>query len=94
MRDEIYLKAVDFNCLNCEKQFDDCEKTLDCCCKSCFKDGETNLLKTLGNKELDFLVDGKQQILYKPGETIINKIQVQPTLFVFVTAWLKFMWKG
>ena len=73
MRDVIHLKAVDFNCINCEKQFDDCEKTLDCCCKNCFRVGENNILKSLDYKELDFLVDGKQQILYKPGETIIKQ---------------------
>ncbi len=67
------LKAVNYNCLSCAKQHDDCEKTLDCCCKNCFKDGETNLLKSLNNNELDFLVDGKQQIIYKPGETIIKQ---------------------
>jgi CRP-like cAMP-binding protein len=27
----------------------------------------------LENNELDFLVDGKQQIIYKPGETIIKQ---------------------
>lgn len=60
-------------CLNCDKQSDDCKKSLNCCCKNCFKDEETNLLSSLGNIELDFLVDGKQQIQYKPGETIIKQ---------------------
>lgn len=73
MRDDITLKEVDFNCLKCDKQFDDCEKTLNCCCKNCFNDGQTNLLKSLAYKDLDFLVDGKQQISYKPGETIIKQ---------------------
>ncbi|RIH66153.1 Crp/Fnr family transcriptional regulator [Mariniphaga sediminis] len=73
MADDIHLKGVDFNCLHCEKQHNDCEKTLDCCCKNCFNDGSTNLLKSLDYKELDFLVDGKQQIIYKPGETIIKQ---------------------
>jgi CRP/FNR family transcriptional regulator, polysaccharide utilization system transcription regulator len=73
MRDEIILKAVDFNCLDCDKQFDDCEKSLNCCCKNCFREGDTNILKSLDYKELDFLVDGKQQIIYKPGENIIKQ---------------------
>jgi CRP/FNR family transcriptional regulator, polysaccharide utilization system transcription regulator len=67
------LKEADFECINCYKHSDDCEKSLDCCCKNCFKNEETNLLKTLEHKELDFLVDGKQQIRYKPGETIIKQ---------------------
>ena len=73
MKDEFILKAIDFNCMNCKKQFDNCEKTLDCCCKNCFTDGETNLLKTLESIELDFLIEGKKQIIYKPGETIIKQ---------------------
>lgn len=72
MREEIILKA-DRNCVGCAKQHDDCEKTLDCCCKNCFKDGEVNLLKSLELDELEFLVEGKQQIVYKPGETIIKQ---------------------
>jgi CRP/FNR family transcriptional regulator, polysaccharide utilization system transcription regulator len=73
MRDDNHLKATNHNCLACVRQLDDCEKTLDCCCKNCFKDGNTNLLKTLESSELDFLVDGKQQIIFKPGETIIKQ---------------------
>lgn len=73
MRDDIHLKAVDFNCVNCEKQIKDCKKTLDCCCKTCFSDGSTNLLNSLDFKELDFLLEGKQQIFYKPGESIIKQ---------------------
>lgn len=72
MREEINLKA-ELNCVGCVKQHDDCEKTLDCCCKNCFKDGEVNLLKSLEHSELDFLVEGKQQIIYKPGENIIKQ---------------------
>jgi CRP/FNR family transcriptional regulator, polysaccharide utilization system transcription regulator len=73
MRDDNHLKTMNHNCLACVKQMDDCEKSLDCCCKNCFKDGSTNLLKTLEYNELDFLVDGKQQIIFKPGETIIKQ---------------------
>lgn len=67
------LKESHFDCVNCAKQSDDCEKTLNCCCKTCFKSDDTNLLKTLENQELEFLVDGKQQIRYNPGETIIKQ---------------------
>ncbi len=73
MKNEMHFKSMDPNCLSCSKHLDDCEKTLDCCCKNCFKDGDTNILKSLENHELDFLVDGKQQIIYKPGETIIKQ---------------------
>ncbi len=72
MREETHLKN-DIVCTGCIKQHDDCEKTLDCCCKNCFKDGEVNLLKSLEISELDYLVEGKQQIIYKPGETIIKQ---------------------
>ncbi len=72
MREEIHQKS-DLECVGCVKLHDDCEKTLDCCCKNCFKDGEINLLKSLEQNELEFLVEGKQQIIYKPGETIIKQ---------------------
>ncbi len=68
----MHLKSEE-KCIGCIKQYDDCEKTLDCCCKNCFKTGELNLLKSLETNELDFLVEGKQQIIYKPGETIIKQ---------------------
>ncbi len=67
------LKEDDFDCFRCGMHDDSCEKSLNCCCKNCFKSGDTNLLTTLENKELNFLVDGKQQIRYKPGETIIKQ---------------------
>ncbi len=72
MREELNVKA-DLKCVGCVKLHDDCEKTLDCCCKNCFKDGELNLLKSLENSELESLVEGKQQIIYKPGENIIKQ---------------------
>jgi CRP/FNR family transcriptional regulator, polysaccharide utilization system transcription regulator len=67
------LKEAHFDCINCAKHSEDCEKTMDCCCKTCFRSDDTNLLKTLEHQELDFLVEGKQQIRYKPGETIIKQ---------------------
>jgi CRP/FNR family transcriptional regulator, polysaccharide utilization system transcription regulator len=67
------LKEADFECVKCEKLSVDCEKTQDCCCKTCFRSDDTNLLKTLEHQELEYLVDGKQQIRYNPGETIIKQ---------------------
>lgn len=61
------------DCVDCNKNDDDCVKTGNCCCKNCFKTDDANLLNALSNKELEFLVDGKQQINYKPGETIIKQ---------------------
>ena len=60
-------------CSDCNKMKDDCIENNNCCCKNCFRDDDFNLLKSLTVKELDFLVDGKQQINYKPGETIIKQ---------------------
>ena len=73
MKEETVLKEADFECVKCEKLSVDCEKTQSCCCKTCFKSDDTNLLKTLEHQELDFLVNGKQQITYNPGETIIKQ---------------------
>jgi len=61
------------DCVECNKQEDDCVNTGNCCCKNCFKSDDVNLLTSLSNRELEFLVDGKQQIKYKPGETIIKQ---------------------
>lgn len=73
MQNESVNLKYDEECMNCHKQSHDCTKTADCCCKSCFKDDDTNLLQSLKNEQLEFLVDGKQQINYKPGETIIKQ---------------------
>jgi CRP/FNR family transcriptional regulator len=61
------------DCAACNKQEDECLETGNCCCKNCFKTDEDNLLSSLTMDELDFLIDGKQQINYKPGETIIKQ---------------------
>lgn len=60
-------------CVGCKKLEDDCLKTGNCCCKNCFKSDDDNLLSSLMENELEFLMDGKQQINYKPGETIIKQ---------------------
>jgi len=52
---------------------DDCGKQLQCCNKNCFTSDEMNIFKNLTETELDFLVNGKQQIKYKTGETIIKQ---------------------
>lgn len=60
-------------CVNCVKEKDECGKHLDCCCKNCFRLEDSYIFKHLTNIELDYLVEGKQQIQYKPGETIIKQ---------------------
>lgn len=50
-----------------------CEKRVQCCCKDCFVEDQNNIFKSLLDQELDLLVDGKQQIVYYPGETIIKQ---------------------
>lgn len=60
------VKILKNNCNNCSN-------TQNCCCKGCFDDEGSSIFKSLSDVELDFLVDGKQQIHYKPGETIIKQ---------------------
>lgn len=59
-------KVIDEICLNCEKLKDNC-------CKSCFREQEHNIFESLEIKELEFLMDQKQQIRYNPGETIVKQ---------------------
>lgn len=51
----------------------DCSKKQNCCNTSCFQDDEANLFRHLNDVELDYLVEKKQQIKYKTGETIIKQ---------------------
>ncbi len=51
----------------------DCDRKQNCCNSSCFRDDEDNIFKHLTDEELDYLVDKKQQIRYKTGETIIKQ---------------------
>lgn len=51
----------------------DCDRKQNCCNASCFRDDEENIFKHLTDEELDYLVDKKQQIRYKTGETIIKQ---------------------
>lgn len=50
-----------------------CLNTKECCCKNCFKDEEFKIFESLTKEELDYLIDQKQQIQYKQGETIIKQ---------------------
>lgn len=59
-------KEVNLDCKNCDK-------LINCCCKSCFNDHEHNIFNSLLDKELDFLIDEKKQIHYSPGETIVKQ---------------------
>lgn len=72
-KEEKVSEELKNECINCKNQEDDCVEHGNCCCKNCFTSDDTNVLKSLTLKELDFLIDGKQQINYKPGETIIKQ---------------------
>lgn len=50
-----------------------CGKEKNCCSKNCFIENESNIFRQLTAEELDFLIDEKQQICYKAGETIIKQ---------------------
>ena len=50
-----------------------CDKKTKCCCKNCFIENQHNIFKSLTDNQLEFLVTGKQQIVYNPGETIIKQ---------------------
>lgn len=56
-------------CMVCNE----CDRKQNCCNSSCFRDDEENIFKHLTDEELDYLVDKKQQIRYKTGETIIKQ---------------------
>jgi CRP/FNR family transcriptional regulator len=59
-------ERINVDCKNCDKR-------VQCCCKSCFVEDQNNVFKNLKDSELGFLIDGKQQIVYRPGETIIKQ---------------------
>ena len=73
MKENSVAEELKYECSDCSKQDDVCVEENNCCCKNCFQDEDVNVLKSLTIKELDFLIDGKQQIKYKPGETIIKQ---------------------
>jgi CRP/FNR family transcriptional regulator len=51
----------------------DCSKRDSTCCKGCFEEDDKSIFIDLSREELDFLTDGKQQIKYNPGETIVKQ---------------------
>ena len=59
-------KIVENNCESCDKRSKGC-------CKSCFGKQQNNIFSPLSDKEIDYLIDDKQQIIYKPGETIVKQ---------------------
>lgn len=59
-------KIINNNCLGCKMLKENC-------CKRCFNEREHNIFKSLDAKQLDFLMDQKQQIEYNTGETIIKQ---------------------
>uniref|UniRef100_UPI0032171E95 Crp/Fnr family transcriptional regulator n=1 Tax=uncultured Draconibacterium sp. TaxID=1573823 RepID=UPI0032171E95 len=59
-------KILNQNCAHCTKQSTDC-------CKICIDTHKSSIFAPLSPKELDFLIEGKQQIVYNPGETIIKQ---------------------
>lgn len=56
-----------------EKECVSCIKSKNCCSINCFQENEANIFKPLTYEELSYLVDEKQQISYKSGETIIKQ---------------------
>lgn len=59
-------KIIESTCTNCTQLEDGC-------CKSCIDEHKTNIFSPLTNKEIEFLIDDKKQIIYKTGETIVKQ---------------------
>ncbi len=59
-------KVLETNCENCPQKSDGC-------CKTCIDTHKTSVFAPLSIREVDFLIEGKQQIIYNPGETIIKQ---------------------
>ncbi len=59
-------KIIDDGFVNCDKL----DKN---CCKNCFIRNKHNIFESLNDEQLDFLIEKKQQIQYKPNETIIKQ---------------------
>jgi len=55
-----------------EKCFN-CPDLKNCCCKGCFQENKVGIFQSLTNEEMEFLMDGKQQINYKSGENILKQ---------------------
>lgn len=59
-------KIIKSDCNNCEKLNNGC-------CKGCIEEHKSNVFSPLTPLEIDFLIEGKQQIIFNPGETIIKQ---------------------
>jgi len=59
-------KLIRKDCNNCQA----CEEF---CCVDCFGGEEFNLFQTLSSEELRYLVEGKQHVNFRRGETIIKQ---------------------
>lgn len=56
-----------------DKDCDYCNGCEDYCCVNCFENNDFNLFRTLAKEELKYLVEGKQHVNFKRGETIIKQ---------------------
>lgn len=59
-------KVIEDKCTECSSLFN-------CCCKGCFEKEDYSIFKSLSDQEMEFLMDGKQQIHYNSGETVIKQ---------------------
>lgn len=59
----IKTRKADRNCLFCKET----------CCVACFEDQGGSLFKSLSKSELELLVENKQQVTFKAGETILKQ---------------------
>ncbi len=58
---------ISFDCTNCKKSIKDN------CCKSCYSGLKNNVFNSLTQHELDFLIAGKKQLRFEPGEVIVKQ---------------------
>lgn len=55
------------------KESADCAGCREFCCKSCFTSEGGNMFKNLTREEMNLLVENKQEVKFKPGETIFKQ---------------------
>lgn len=58
---------ISFDCTSCKAGFKDN------CCKSCFRGEKSNVFNSLTQHELDFLIAGKKQLRFEPGDVIVKQ---------------------
>lgn len=56
-----------------EDKCSECTNLFNCCCKGCFEEDDYSIFKSLSDEEMEFLMEGKQQINYNSGETVIKQ---------------------